>query len=171
MAQRLKSNFLLALPSLIWSLVGSVILGVMLPLFVMEGIPNEPCYVLIFTGIFFLFMLVVMISFLFDFLCNWQWITISDAWIRVDCLLGMIKVIPLSQVKRCWVCKDVRFEIARGSWVNRDCLVIDTARTRKRHTIPHGFCRKKYRYIILPDTPEARYALRQLPEEVRTELT
>ena len=58
MAQRLKSNFLLALPSLIWSLVVSVILGAMLPPVVTEGIPNEPRYVLIFTGIFYLFMLI-----------------------------------------------------------------------------------------------------------------
>lgn len=162
MAQRLKSNFFLALPSLVWSIVIGILLGVMLSPFVTEGIPNEPLSVLILCGIFFLFMVAVTIFFLFEFIYNWQWVTISEEWIRVDCLLGEVKLIPLSQVKRCWVCKDVRFEIGRRWRVNRDCLVIDTAKTRKRHTIPHGFCRKKFRYIILPDTLEARCAFRQV---------
>lgn len=102
-------------------------------------------------------------------LLDWQWVTVYEDRILVRCLLFEIRSIPVAKIKRCWVCP-VWMSYIRGWHFYRNFLVIDTANTRKKHTIPDGFSRRKHRYIILPDTVENRYALRQLPEEVRREL-
>ena len=86
------------------------------------------------------------------------WCDVCDS---VRCLFFEIKRIPIEKTKRCWVCP-VMIQYYK-SWIyTYDFLVIDTAKARKKHTIPNGFCRKKYRYIILPDSLENRLALQKV---------
>lgn len=121
---------------------------------------------LILSLLLMVFLLAVSLTTL---LLDWQWVTVYGDRISVRCVLFEIRSIPISKVKRCWVCP-VWIQYYKSWGATYDFLVIDTAKTRKKHTIPDGFSSKKQRYIILPDTLENRYALRQLPEEVRREL-
>ena len=105
-----------------------------------------------------LLMLVLGIFGLVRFLLDWQWVTVCENRITVRCVLFEIQSIPLEKVKRCWV-SPVMIHYLRGWHTFRNFLVIDTAKSRKKHTIPDGFSSRKYRYIILPDSPENRAVL------------
>lgn len=168
MPVKLKSNIKYVWWDLLSS-VGGIICGAMSVILCIVD-PEIDTGKFVVVLLFGLFMLALGIFGLVDSLLNWQWVSLDSPNISVRCLFFEIKRIPIENIKRCWVCP-VMIQYYK-SWIyTYDFLVIDTAKTRKKHTIPNGFCRKKYRYIILPDTPEARFALRQLPEEVRTEFT
>ena len=167
MARRLTSNIKYVWWDLLSSVVGIICGAMSVILCIVEPEMGPGKFVLLL--LFGLFMLALGIFGLVDSLLNWQWVSLDSKNISVRCLFFEIKRIPIEKIKRCWVCP-VMIQYYK-SWIyTYDFLVIDTAKTRKKHTIPNGFCRKKYRYIILPDTMENRYALRQLPEEVRREL-
>lgn len=155
-----------------WDLVTSLLMVIFIPFGVvgawihMDSI-GQFLAILIFSLLFFALGIFGVVQFLLD----WQWVTVYADRISVRCVLFEIRSIPIEKIKRCWVCKRCLMTIVMRSWhVYRDCIVIDTAMTRKGHTIPDGFSSRKHRYIILPDTMENRFALRQLPEEVRREL-
>lgn len=168
MAQRLKSN----IKYVWWDFTLSLFGIILTPFGIAAGwIEKESIGLFVFVLVFGLLMFALSVFGLVEALLNWQWVTVSQEKISVRCLFFEIRSIPIAKIKWCWVCKRCLMTIVMRSWnVYRDCIVIDTARKRKGHTIPDGFSSRKHRYIILPDTPENRYVLRQLPEEVRREL-
>ena len=108
-----------------------------------------------------LLMLALGIFGLVRFLLDWQWVTVYEDRIKVRCLLFEIHSIPVEKVKRCWVCPVwIQYYKSRGA--TYDFLVIDTAKTRKKHTIPDGYSSRKHRYIILPDSLENRLVLQNI---------
>ena len=168
MLYQLKSNIKYVWWDLVSSVFGIIAGVIFVILCIVEPEMGPGKFVILL--LFGLFLLALGIFGLVDSLLNWQWVSLDSKNISVRCLFFEIKRIPIEKIKRCWVCP-VMIQYYK-SWIyTYDFLVIDTAKTRKKHTIPNGFCRKKYRYIILPDTPEARFVLRQLPEDVRTEFT
>ena len=155
MALRLKSNFRNVWPDLVSVVSGFVaFFGGIYALPVAEAGKFVVCLLMtLLFGAMGIFSLV-------EFLRNWQWVTVDEAQVTVRCVLFEIRSIPLSQIKRCWVCRArVASLDRRGAY--RDHIIIDTAKTRKQHTISDGYSHKKRRYIILPDTPENREALRR----------
>lgn len=168
MRYRLKSNFKYVWPDLLLSVLGSVISVVCL-IFALQELTTVRIGRFLTILIFYLFMLALGIFGVVDFLLNWQWVIVAGERISVRCVLFEIRSIPISKIKRCWVCK-ARMNYIRGWTLYRDCIVIDTAKTRKKHTIPDGYSSRKHRYIIFPDTLENRLALRGIPVEARREL-
>ncbi len=112
-----------------------------------------------------LLMLSLGIFGLMRFLLDWQWVTVYEDRITVRCLLFEIRSIPIANIKRCWLCP-VMIQYLRGWHTFRDFLVIDTAKTRKKHTIPDGYSSRKHRYIILPDCMENRVVLQSMGLQV-----
>lgn len=158
MERRLRSNF----KYVWWDLVTSLILVIFMPIGVVAGWINMESLgqflaILIFLLLFFALGIFGLVRFLLD----WQWVTVYADRISVRCVLFEIRSIPIEKIKRCWVCS-VMMSYIRGWRFYRDFLVIDTAKTRKKHTIPEGFSSRKHRYIILPDTLESRAALRSV---------
>lgn len=164
MQYRLKSNF-----KYVWLHFLALPVGVVGTVSSIQGIARTQGRMIVLSILALLLMVFLLVISLATILLDWQWVTVYEDRISVRCLLFEIRSIPITKIKRCWVCP-VRMSYIRGWHFYRDFLVIDTAKTRKKHTIPDGFSSRKHRYIILPDTPENRYALRQLPEEVRREL-
>ena len=165
MAHRLKSN----IKYVWWDLVSS---GLLIAFSLISFAACAPGHVDLLWKfpvvlIFAVLMLALGIFCLVDGVLNWQWVTVHENRISVRCVLFEIRSIPIEKIKRCWVCKGCLMTVVMRNWnIYRDCIVIDTVKTRKQHTIPDGFSRRKYRYIILPDTLENRAALRSLPPEV-----
>lgn len=161
---RLKSNFKYVWFNLVSAPIWAV--GMVASIGALAAAQGRMIVLAAFSMLLMAFLFVFSVV---DFLLNWQWVTVYADRISVRCLLFEIRSIPIEKIKRCWVCP-VMIRYLKGWHSFRDFLVIDTAKTRKKHTIPDGFSSRKHHYIILPDTPENRYALRQLPEEVRREL-
>ena len=152
-AIRLKSNFQYAWPDLVFALIGGS--GMAAGIYVM---PETSGWNFVLCLLFVLLMAAMEVLFLVEFLRNWQWVTVDKEQVTVRCVLFEIRSIPLSQIKRCWVCRArVASFDRRGAY--RDHIILDTAKTRKQHTIPDGYSHKKRRYIILPDKVENRVTL------------
>ena len=159
MPVKLKSNIKYVWWDLLSSVVG-IICGAMSVILCIVD-PEIGTWKFVVVLLFGLFMLALGIFGLVDSLLNWQWVSLDSHNITARCLFFEIKRIPIEKIKRCWACP-VRIQYYK-SWIyTYDFLVIDTAKTRKKHTIPNGFCRKKYRYIILPDSLENRLALQKV---------
>lgn len=153
----------------IWTYFLGLPIGLLGTLVSIQGIAQAQGRVIVLAILALLLMVFLFVVSLWAILLDWQWVTVYEDRISVRCLLFEIRSIPISRIKRCWVCP-VWIQHYKRWGATHDFLVIDTAKTRKKHTIPDGFSSRKHRYIILPDTMENRYALRQLPEEVRREL-
>ena len=160
MDKRLKSNF-----KYVWdNLLLSLLFGLMLygGIFVLPGVletgePGEVALVVIWILLAF----GGTIWFFLEFLLKWQWVTVDPEEIWVRCVLFEIKRIPKEKIRQCWVCRRCLMVVHRGCNVYRDCIVIDTGISRRRHQLEDGYCRKKQKYIILLDTVENRLVLRE----------
>lgn len=161
-ALRLKSNFKYVWSNLVYALIGAGgAVGGIGALTVAEAWQFVVCLLmaLIFgaMGVFFLV----------EFLRNWQWVTVDAEQVSVRCVLFEIRSIPMEKIKRCFVSPKRLMVVCRGPNIYRDCIVIDTAKARKNHTIPDGYSHRKRRYIIFPDTPENRVVLQKFSLRVQ----
>ena len=165
MPQSLKSNFNYTWVNLLYCAVCVVMLYggmVVLPEVLGDGEPGKVALIVIWI----LLALGGSVGFLLNFLHKWQWVTVDAEEIWVRCALFEIKRIPKSEIKRCWVCRKCLMVVRRGCNVYRDCIVIDTGISRRKHQVEDGYCRKKQKYIILLDTAENRLVLRECGIEV-----
>ena len=166
MAKRLKSNFKYAWVNLLYCAMCVLMLYggmVVLPGVLRNGEPGE-------VALIFIWILLTLggtIGFFVNFLLKCQWVTVNQERIWVRCVLFEIKGITRSEIKRCWVCsKCLMVQGARMSNLYRDCIVIDTCISRRKHQVEDGYNRKKQKYIILPDSSQNRAVLRECWIEV-----
>ncbi len=160
MPKQLKSNFKYVWDNLLHCLLYGIFLYgciYVLPEVLETGEPGKVTLVVI--GM--LLAVGGLIWFFIDFFLKWQWVTVDTQEIRARCVLFEIKSIPKTKIKRCWICQRCLMVVHRGFNVYRDCIVIDTGISRRRHQVDDGYCRKKQNYIIFRDTVENRLLLRE----------
>ena len=157
MPKRLKSNFKYVWDNLLY---GCFLLscGVCILMVLDEATAPEKYWFLLLSGVF---CCSCSVGFFFNLLRKLQWVTVDAEEIWVRCVLYEIKRIPKEKIKRCWVCRKCLMVAHRGCNVYRDCIVIDTVTSRRRHQVDDGYCRKKQNYIIFRDTVENRLLLRE----------
>ena len=154
MQKRLKSNFKYVWDKLVY---GAFFLAIDILVLMNVDYSPEDWWVWVFIFPWFVFF---CITFFVDFMLKWQWVVITEDRISVRCLLYEIRSISVARIKRCWTC--ITEMMGQKGWVmRRDCIVIDTIRSRRANTIIDGYCRKKQAYIILPDAQPNRTALRE----------
>ena len=161
MPKRLKSNFKYAWVNLLYFAVCAVMLYggmVVLPEVLGNGEPGKAALI----AIWIVLALGGSAGYLLNFMLKWQWVIVDQERILVRCALFEIKAIPRSEIKRCWVCKHCLMTTVMRNWnLYRGCIVIDTGISRRNHQVEDGYCRKKQKYIIFPDTVENRLVLRE----------
>ena len=157
MPKRLKSNFKYVWDNLLY---GCFLFscGVCMLMVLDEATAPDKYWFLLLSGVF---CCSCSVGFFLNLLRKLQWVTIDEKEIWVRCVLYEIKRIPKEKIKRGWVCRKCLMVAYRGCNVYRDCIVIDTGISRRRHQVEDGYCRKKQNYIIFRDTVENRLLLRE----------
>lgn len=88
-----------------------------------------------------------------------QWFDVRNGNITVRCPFGIIKSVPLSQIKRAFKTNAVIF-YAKGFGVCRPHIVLCLIKSVKKSDIGDSYNRKKNKYIILPNTAETELMIR-----------
>lgn len=112
-------------------------------------------WVAVFCGVF---LCIACIS-LVDSIRNIQWFDVRNGNITVRCPFGIIKSVPLSQIKRAFKTNAVIF-YAKGFGVCRPHIVLCLIKSVKKSDIGDSYNRKKNKYIILPHTAETELMIR-----------